>query len=67
MIGHYRIPTALLFKDPMKVEEDNSSIWNIFRVIFNKKKCLFVDLTKKVSNELEVKSIKKITKEIIKN
>lgn len=57
MIGYYRIPTALLFKDPMKIEENNSSRWNIFRVIFNLKKCMYVDLTKKAFGKLKVKSI----------
>jgi len=50
-----RIPVKNLFGDPMHIEEKNASPWNIFRNLFDLKKCKYVDFTE--SEEIAEKSI----------
>ena len=50
-----RIPVKDLFSDPMELENQNSSPWNIFRNLFELKKCKYIDYTN--AEEFAKKSI----------
>lgn len=52
MQGIERIPISLLFEDPMEIEHHNSAPWNVFRIVFDIKKCKFTDLTQKSKDSL---------------
>ena len=45
MIGIYRVPMSLIFKNPLSEVESKATVWSIIKTVFGLKKCKYKDLT----------------------